>query len=83
MPDTLTLPASSKTREQLREEWIAFSDMTAEEIYVLQVSYQARASGMPLTGEDAPDFTVDIMDHNQVRTGKTAPYLISAAGRWG
>ena len=71
MPDALTPPVGSKTREQLREEWIALSYMTVEQFDALQASYQAWAKGMPLTGEDAPDFAVDIMNKNQARTRKS------------
>jgi hypothetical protein len=71
MPDTPTPapPAGGKTREQLREEWIAISDMTADEFDALQVTYQARAKGMPVPGDEAPGFTVEVMDHSQKRTG--------------
>jgi hypothetical protein len=73
MPDT-PQPAPSaggKTREQMREEWIAISDMTADEFDALQATYQARAQGMPMPGEIAPDFTVDVMDTGQKRTGES------------
>ena len=72
MPDTAPQaapPARGKSREQLREEWIALSDMNADEFDALQATYQARANGMPAERSEAPDFTVDVMDHNQTRTG--------------
>ena len=73
MPDTPTPapPAGGKTREQMREEWIALSDMTADEFDALQATYKARASGMPVPGDEAPDFTVDVMDASQKRTGES------------
>ena len=72
MPDTAPTPAppaGGKSREQLREEWIALSDMTADEFDALQASYKARAEGMPPEGSEAPDFSVEIMDQDQKRTG--------------
>ena len=72
MPDTAPQPAppaGGKSREQLREEWIALSDMTADEFDALQASYKARAEGMPPEGSEAPDFSVEVMDQNQKRTG--------------
>ncbi|MBT3549793.1 MAG: hypothetical protein HOO19_19440 [Rhodospirillaceae bacterium] len=74
MPDTpqpAPTAGAKKTREQMREEWIALSDMTADEFDALQATYQARATGMPMPGEDAPGFTVDIMDQGQKRTGES------------
>jgi hypothetical protein len=72
MPDTPqpAPPAGRKTREQVREEWIALSDMTADEFDALQATYKARAAGMPMPGETAPDFTVDVMDASQKCTGE-------------
>ena len=74
MPDTALQPAppaGGKSREQLREEWIALSDMTADEFDALQATYKARAEGMPAPGDEAPGFTVEIMDQNQTRTGES------------
>ena len=72
MPDTPqpAPPAGGKTREQMREEWIELSDMTADEFDALQATYKARASGMPVPGDEAPGFTVDVMDASQKRTGE-------------
>ncbi len=73
MPDTPqpAPPAGGKMREQMREEWIALSDMTADEFDALQATYMARASGMPVPGDEVPGFTVDVMGASQKRTGES------------
>jgi hypothetical protein len=63
------LSTAGLSREEKRKLWIEISDITEEEFDQLQADHNARQVRVPGAGTEAPDFELDILGRDYLRTG--------------
>jgi hypothetical protein len=72
--DTIESPVSLEeyrhlSMEERRKIWIEISDITADDLQHHMDEQKARETSVPQPGDDAPDFTADVLDRDRQRTG--------------
>ncbi len=73
--DTIESPVSLEeyrdlSMEERRKIWIEISDISADDLQHHMEEQKAREAGVPQPGDDAPDFTADVLDRDHQRTGE-------------
>ncbi len=63
------LSTAGLSREEKRKMWIEISDITEEEFDKLHADHNARQVRVPKAGTAAPDFELDVLDRDHLRTG--------------
>ncbi|HEY5567717.1 MAG TPA: hypothetical protein VIM81_10795 [Gammaproteobacteria bacterium] len=57
--------------EERKKIWLSISDITEEQFDERVAEMQARQARVPQPGAVAPDFELDALDRNRLRTGDT------------
>lgn len=56
--------------EERKKRWLAISDITEQEFDALMAHQNARQVNVPQPGSVAPDFELDVLDRDRLRTGE-------------
>ena len=68
--DKKAMRHSAVSMEERKKVWLSISDMTEAEFDALWAHQQARQADVPQPGSEAPDFELDILDREHIRTGE-------------
>ena len=69
--DEKAMRHSTMSMEERKKLWLSISDITEAEFDALWAHQQARQADVPRPGSKAPDFELDILDRERLRTGET------------
>ncbi len=57
--------------EERKKIWLSISDISEEEFDAFMAFQKERQANVPQVGAQAPDFTLDVLDKDRLRTGDT------------
>ena len=57
--------------DERKKIWLEISDISEEQFDALMAFQNERQINMPTVGAPAPDFTLDVLDKERLRTGET------------
>ncbi len=69
--DQKAMRHSTISMEERKKRWLEISDITEAEFDALWAHQQARQADVPQPGSPAPDFDLDVLDGERLRTGES------------